>query len=126
MREGVPHLPGIKVGDFFVTLHKTEAYFSPTTMYRDYAVNERLFHWRSQTTTSADSPTGRRYVEQEAQGYTVLLFAREHRSRHALSEPLIFIGPARYVGHTGSRPMSIRWGLTHPLRAWLYQALAVA
>jgi len=29
-----------------ITLHKTEAHFSPTTMYRDYAVNERLFPGR--------------------------------------------------------------------------------
>jgi len=124
MREGVLHLPEIRADAFFVTLHKTEAHFSPTTMYRDYAVNERLFHWQSQSTTSADSPTGWRYIEHEARRHTVLLFVREHRGRHGLSDPFVFLGPARYVGHAGSRPMSITWELVHPLPARLYRQLA--
>ena len=124
MREGVLHLPEIKADVFFVTLHKTEAHFSPTTMYQDYAVNERLFHWQSQSTTSADSPTGLRDIEHEVRGYSVLLFARETRGRPNLADPFIFLGPARYVIHTGSRPMSITWELTHPLPARLYRQMA--
>ncbi len=124
MREGVLHLPELRTDAFFVTLHKTEAHFSPTTMYRDYAINERLFHWQSQSTTSTDSPTGRRYVEHEARGHTILLFVREHRSHQGLSVPFVFLGPARYAGHTGSRPMSITWELSHPLPARLYRQLA--
>ena len=68
MREGVLHLPELRADVFFVTLHKTEKDYSPTTMYQDYAINERLFHWQSQSTTSADSPTGRRYIEHVRRG----------------------------------------------------------
>ena len=68
MREGVLHLPELRADVFFVTLQKTEKDYSPTTMYQDYAINERLFHWQSQSTTSADSPTGRRYVEHAERG----------------------------------------------------------
>jgi superfamily II DNA or RNA helicase/HKD family nuclease len=124
MREGVLHLPECKADVFLITLNKTEANFSPTTMYQDYAINERLFHWQSQSTTSAGSPTGQRYVEHPARGYTVLLFAREHRSRNGLSVPFVFLGPARYVSHTGSRPMSITWKLQHDLPARLFRILA--
>jgi hypothetical protein len=124
MREGVLHLPECKSDVFLVTLNKTEAHFSPTTMYQDYAINERLFHWQSQSTTSAGSPTGQRYVEHHVRGYTVLLFAREHRNRNGLSEPFVFLGPARYVSHTGSRPMSITWKLQHDLPARLFRILA--
>ena len=60
MREGVLHLPDLRADIFFVTLQKTEKDYSPTTMYQDYAINEQLFHWQSQSTTSAESPTGRR------------------------------------------------------------------
>jgi superfamily II DNA or RNA helicase/HKD family nuclease len=123
-REGVLHLPDLKADVFFFTLNKTEAHFSPTTMYQDYAVNERLFHWQSQSTTSADSPTGRRYVEHAARGHTVLLFGREHKTRNGLARPFAFLGPARYLSHTGSRPMSITWELTHPLPARLFRTLA--
>jgi superfamily II DNA or RNA helicase len=124
MREGVIHLSDIRADVFFVTLQKTEKDYSPTTMYQDYAINERLFHWQSQSTTSAESPTGRRYVEHVRERYTVLLFGREHKTRNGLAQPYSFLGPARYVDHSGSRPMSITWQLEHPLPARLLRALA--
>ena len=46
---------------FLITLNKTEKRFSPSTRYRDYAINRSLFHWESQSRTTADSPTGQRY-----------------------------------------------------------------
>jgi superfamily II DNA or RNA helicase len=123
-REGVLHLPVIRADAFFVTLHKTEKDYSPTTMYQDYAISERLFHWQSQSTTSADSPTGRRYVEHAARGYTVLLFGREHKKRNGFTQLYAFLGPARYEEHTGSRPMTIIWRMEYPLPARLYRKLA--
>jgi hypothetical protein len=93
-------------------------------MYQDYAINVRLFHWQSQSTTSAESPTGRRYVEHVQRGYTVLLFGREQKSRNGLAQPFSFLGPARYIDHRGSRPMSITWRLEHPLPARLLRTLA--
>ncbi len=41
---------------FLVTLTKSEADYSPTTMYRDYAISPTLFHWESQSSTSVNSP----------------------------------------------------------------------
>jgi superfamily II DNA or RNA helicase len=124
MREGVLHLPEIRADVFLFTLNKTEKHFSPTTMYQDYAINEHFFHWQSQSTTSAESPTGRRYIEHEARGHTVLLFGREEKKASGLSAPYSFLGPARYVGHRGSRPMSITWRLDHPLPAKLLRRMA--
>jgi hypothetical protein len=128
MREGVLHIPEIKTDVFFVTLHKTEREYSPTTMYQDYALNERLFHWQSQSTTSADSATGRRYIEHKQHGYSVLLFGREYKKRlgksDGLAEPYYFLGPAQYMNHAGSRPMSITWELDFPLPARLFRRLA--
>ena len=124
MREGVLHLPDLRADVFFVTLQKTEKDYSPTTMYQDYAINDRLFHWQSQSTTSAESPTGKRYVEHAERGYTVLLFGREHKSRNGLAQPYSFLGPAQYINHSGSRPMSITWRLEYPLPARLLRTLA--
>jgi HKD family nuclease len=124
MREGVLHLPNLRVDVFFVTLQKTEKDYSPTTMYQDYAINDRLFHWQSQSTTSAASPTGQRYIGHADQGYTILLFGREYKSRNGLAQPYSFLGPARYVDHRGSRPMSITWRLEHSLPARLLRTLA--
>ncbi len=119
-REGVLHLAARKVDAFFVTLHKTEDAYSPTTMYEDYAISDCLFHWQSQSTTSADSPTGRRYIRHRREGYTPLLFVREHKYvPGGLASPYAFLGPARYVSHEGSRPMSIVWQLDTPMPARL-------
>jgi hypothetical protein len=124
LREGVLHLPAIKADIFLFTLNKTEQHFSPTTMYQDYAINEHLFHWQSQSTTSADSPTGQRYITQKSRGHTILLFGREDKKVNDLSAPFYFLGPATYVSHTGSRPMSITWWLEHPLPAKLLRRMA--
>jgi hypothetical protein len=63
----------------FITLNKSEALFSPSTRYRDLALGPSLFHWESQSTTTAAFPTGQRYIHHEARGSRVLLFVREHR-----------------------------------------------
>lgn len=124
-REGVLHLAHAKVDAFFVTLNKTEDAYSPTTMYEDYAISDRLFHWQSQNTTSADSPTGQRYIRHREQAYTPLLFVREHKYLPTgLAAPYSFLGPADYVSHQGSRPISIVWKLRDPMPARLVRTTA--
>ena len=59
----------VKDADLFAfTLDKTTGQFSPTTRYRDYAISRELIHWESQSSTRADSETGRRYQQHEALG----------------------------------------------------------
>lgn len=82
VREGVLYLPELKTDVFFVTLNKTETDYSPTTLYEDHALSADRFHWQLQSTTSAQSPTGRRYIEHAEQGGTVLLFMREDKERN--------------------------------------------
>lgn len=124
MREGVLHMPGISTDLFLVTLNKTAGDCSPTTMYQDYAISESLFHWQSQSTTSAESPTGRRYIEQVSRGNRILLFVRDTKSTSNLANPYYFLGPAEYVSHSGTRPVSIVWRLLHPMPAKLLRQTA--
>lgn len=119
-REGVLYLRDRKIDAFFITLNKTEEHYSPTTMYMDYAVSESLFHWQSQSTTSASSPVGNRYIHHEERGGKVLLFVREFNKVDNRAEPYIFLGTARYLSHEGSRPMSILWELDHPMPPGLF------
>jgi len=117
-REGVLHLPDQKVDAFFVTVRKSDSRFSPTTMYEDYALTDRLFHWQSQSTTSPSSPTGQRYIQHTRMGYTPLLFVREAAETvKGLTEPFWFLGPLEYIRHHGGRPMSITWRLQQPIPA---------
>ncbi len=41
-REGVKHFKAKKLDVFFITLNKSEKDYSPSTLYDDYAINERL------------------------------------------------------------------------------------
>lgn len=124
-REGVLHLPHAKVDALFVTLQKTEQEYSPTTMYEDYAISHDLFHWQSQSTTSPESPTGRRYIEHQHLGYSPLLFVRERkRLPSGLAAPYAFLGPAEYQSHEGSRPISIVWKMRYPIPQRLLRPLA--
>jgi superfamily II DNA or RNA helicase len=124
-REGVLHLPQSKVDAFFVTLQKTEEDYSPTTMYEDYLISHELFHWQSQSGTSAESPTGQRYIRHRQLGYTPLLFVRETRKLPSgLTAPYAYLGPCDYVSHEGSRPMSIVWKMRHAVPARLFRVMA--
>lgn len=101
----------------------SEAGCSPTTPSGRYALSADRFHWQSQSTTSATSPTGQRYIHDAERGHTLLLFVREEKERNGLACPYDFLGPVAYEHHTGSRPTSVIWRLRHPMPARL---LAVA
>lgn len=119
VREGVKWLPEKQLDVFFVTLNKADKDYSPTTMYNDYSINESLFHWQSQSTTAADSPTGQRYIHHRERGSKVLLFVREFKADRITggAEAYTFLGTANYVKHEGSRPMNITWQLDRPIPA---------
>jgi superfamily II DNA or RNA helicase/HKD family nuclease len=119
MREGRLWIERMNTEIFFVTLDKSDKSFSPSTRHEDFAVSPTRFHWQSQSTTSEDSATGQRYVNQAHNGARFLLFVRARRD-----EPFVFLGPLRYVSHTGSRPMSIYWDLEYPIPAWFFEICA--
>lgn len=118
-REGRYKIPNSNTELLFVTLDKSDKHFSPTTRYEDYAISPKRFHWQSQSTTSESSATGRNYSEQKTNGAEFLFFVRPTKA-----DAYVFLGPAHYVEHKGSRPMSITWDLTYPMPAWLFQRAA--
>ena len=111
-REGVWYSPELNVDSFFITLKKSEADYSPSTMYADYPISRSLFHWESQSTTSVNSPTGQRYLGGSS---TVLLFVRQEQKDEFGTSPYLFLGPATYVSHSGDRPIAITWKLAEPM-----------
>ena len=107
---------GLRRAGRYYTLNKSEKHYSPTTMYLDYAISDELFHWQSQSTTSTESATGKRYLNGSS---TVLLFVRENKSADGISSSYCFLGPAKYVSHSGSRPINITWKLLYKMPARL-------
>ncbi|MFJ8658700.1 DUF3427 domain-containing protein [Streptomyces sp. NPDC093795] len=126
-REGVKWCEDIQTDALLITLEKDEKDFSPQTRYRDYALNDRLFHWESQNQTSETSPTGVRYQTHKENGSHVLLFVRRYKKTDVGGpQPWMLLGPAEYVDHKGSKPMGITWNLKHeiPADVWTYSAIA--
>ena len=117
VREGVKWLPDKQVDVFFITLNKADKDYSPTTMYNDYSINESLFHWQSQSTTSDTASTGQRYINHRQRGSKVVLFVREFKQDSIGAAPYTCLGTATYVKHTGSKPMNITWHLDQPIPA---------
>ncbi|KWX20783.1 DUF3427 domain-containing protein [Mycolicibacterium wolinskyi] len=128
MREGVAWCPAVNADAFLITLKKSDTDYSPTTMYRDFALSPELFHWESQSTTSSASPTGQRYIHHRERGSHILLFVRETKTNALGAAPYIFLGPADYVSHDGDRPMAITWRLRQamPTEVYLGARAAVA
>lgn len=124
-REGVlkTTVNGRIIDALFITLNKSEADYSPSTMYRDYPISPTLFHWESQSTTSVASETGRRYL---TGGSTVLLFVRRQRDNEFGTAPYTYLGDAKYVSHSGDRPVAITWKLRTAMPPDLYSETALA
>jgi superfamily II DNA or RNA helicase/HKD family nuclease len=111
-REGVKWLAEYRTDLLLVTLNKSEKRFSPSTRYRDYPISPELFHWESQSVTSAASPTGQRYLHQRRDGTSVLLFVREDSIGDGIgASPFLFLGAADYERHERERPIAIVWRL---------------
>jgi superfamily II DNA or RNA helicase/HKD family nuclease len=122
-REGVLWVPELNVDAFFIQLKKSEAAFSPTTMYRDYPISPSLFHWESQSRTTVRSPTGQRYLSGTSR---VLLFVREGSvDEYGTGAPYLFLGTATYVKHEGERPIAITWRLRTPMPTDFFTAAKV-
>jgi superfamily II DNA or RNA helicase len=111
---------------FFVTLEKSEREYSPSTLYKDYAISPTLFHWESQSTTTQRSPTGQRYIHHRERGGHILLFVRPRRKQDGRTLPYTFLGPVDYVSHQGERPIRFVWKLRTPMPADFFRGAKVA
>ena len=119
IREGTKYLADKKIDAFMITLNKSDKDYSPSTLYKDYSISDKLFHWQSQSTTSVDSPTGQRYINHRKTGNRIILFVRENKKDPITgnAEGYTFLGLADYVSHNGSRPINFVWKLQRSIPA---------
>ncbi len=119
-REGVKYFKDKNLDIFFITLNKSEKDFSPSTLYEDYAINERLFHWETQSKVSEESPTGQRYIHHRHNAGKIALFVREYKKeKGSIPSPFVFLGTANYIKHSGNKPMSFVWELEKEMPSYL-------
>ncbi len=120
-REGLTSTPDGRSDAFFVDLQKAERDYSPTTMYRDYAINRELFHWESQSTQAPNQPRVRRWIEHQQRGGDILLFVRDKKRSELGTQPFTFLGPVTYVDHHGERPVAFTWKLPEQMPEELFE-----
>jgi hypothetical protein len=120
-REGVKYFEDKKTDIYLINLNKSEKEFSPSTMYEDYAINETLFHWQSQSQASETSSTIQRYINHKKLSSNISLFVREFKKNGNYVAPYTFLGNANYIDHYGNKPVSFTWKLHTPIPASLLQ-----
>jgi hypothetical protein len=122
---GVAWAPEVGIDALLVNLRKTERDFSPTTMYRDFALGPEEFHWESQNATAVTSPTGQRYLHHGERGTHVALFVREAPTDEIGPAPFLCLGLCDYVTHEGDRPIGITWKLRRAMPGETLRAASV-
>jgi superfamily II DNA or RNA helicase len=121
-REGVALSKEKNVELLFITLNKSEKDFSPTTLYEDFAINDRLFHWQTQNTVRPEKGKGLTYINHKQENKRVLLFVREkNHDEYGNSMASVFLGEGKFVDYYGSKPMSITWELVEAMPWFLWK-----
>ena len=124
-REGVAENTARNTELLFINLIKSEENFSPTTMYHDYAINERLFHWQSQNSAGPSTAKGLSYINHRENNKKILLFVREKDvDEHGHRMGYVFVGEGTLKEHYGAKPMNIVWQLNEPLPHYLWHEAA--
>jgi hypothetical protein len=118
---GILWLPSAQADALFVDLRKAERDYSPSTMYRDYAINRTLFHWESQVRQTPEQRTVERYINHQAEGTQVLLFRAGEQALRPWQTTVLLLGPVRYVEHRGERPVSFTWRLPRAMPEELFE-----
>jgi superfamily II DNA or RNA helicase/HKD family nuclease len=114
-REGVLSVSEKNIEVFFVTLDKSDGKYNPNTMYQDYFINDKIFHWQSQNKTSDTTEVGKSYINQKASNKVFLLFVREaNNDENDLTMGFVYCGELIYLNHNGNKPMNINWQMQIP------------
>jgi superfamily II DNA or RNA helicase/HKD family nuclease len=106
----------VSVGSFellLVTMEK-DAKTKEHLRYRDFPLNERLFHWQSRSGATVDSDDARRLLERGAAA--PLLFVREReKDDRGVTLGFQYLGPVELASASGERPITIEWKLQFPM-----------
>ena len=122
IREGVAFSKEKNTELLFITLNKSEKDFSPTTLYEDFAVSEKVFHWQTQNSVSPEKGKGLTYINHRKMKKRILLFVREKNvDEFGNTMAFVFLGEGNLLDHYGKKPMSIKWELNEPMPAYLWK-----
>ena len=111
---GTHYLQEQKVALVFVSTNKSDKDYSPSTLYQDYAISERQFHWQSKHNVRIQSNEGQRIIHQHENKWKYLLFVRDHkRDEFGFTNAYFFLGEMEYESSHGECPMNVIWNMKY-------------
>ena len=103
-------LPSVNAVVLLVTLNKQGK--AAEHRYVDGWENTNTFVWQSQRSTTPQNKKGREIIEHAAKGLAVHLFVRQRKlGTDGTAARFVYQGRVRYLDHSGSAPMTVRWGV---------------
>lgn len=107
----------------FVTLNKSDKEYSPSTLYEDYAISPRQFHWQSINKVRCNSNEGRRITEQLTNGWKYLLFVRDRKQdEFGLTNAYYCLGFMNYHSSHGECPMNVIWDMQQSIPGFILES----
>lgn len=106
----------------FVTLNKSDKDYSPSTLYEDYAISQRQFHWQSMNKTRQTSPEGQRIINQRDNGWKFLLFVRDSKyDEYNNTNSYYCLGLMDINRSHGECPINVVWDMNSPIPGFILE-----
>ena len=126
LKRGVPlgtqYIKEDKLSLVFVTTNKSDKDYSPSTLYKDYAINEHQFHWQSKNDIRTESEAGQRFIHQKENGWKFLLFVRDSKNdEFGNTNGYHCLGLMDYNKSEGECPMNITWDMKYNIPGSILQ-----
>ncbi len=119
---GTQYIPDQKLSLVFVTTNKSDKDYSPSTLYKDYAVNECQFHWQSKNDVTPEMAEGQRFIHQKENGWRFLLFVRETKKDvYGNTNAYYCLGLMDYASYEGASPMNIIWNMRDKIPGFILE-----
>jgi superfamily II DNA or RNA helicase/HKD family nuclease len=103
----------------FIDLHKEED-IKESINYKDKFINQRIFQWQTQNSTSPDSERGKDIIFNKNRGVNLHLFVRKYRTIDDKVEPYIYIGKGNTIEYEGEKPITTKIELEHEVPTSIY------
>lgn len=119
---GTQYIEEDKLSMVMVTTNKSDKEYSPSTLYKDYAINDHQFHWQSKNDIRIESIAGQRFIHQKDNGWRFLLFVRDtKKDAFGNSNCYYCLGLMDYEKSEGECPMNITWNLQHHIPGFILE-----
>ena len=106
----------------FVTLNKSDKEYSPSTLYEDYAISTKQFHWQSMNKVRIESDEGQRILNQRDNGWKYILFVRDSKQdAYNITNGYYCLGMMDFVSSHGECPMNVVWEMKNDIPGFILE-----